>query len=342
MLDRFRAGVIALAVASLVGGALAASDSLGATSSRLQLAAPQQLKTSGEPWGVAIDAQSGRAYAADLKEDTLFVLDLASGGPLAHVATGRQPHQVVLSGTRGFVSNFGDASITIVDTTANRVAKTLSVGGLGLAINPNTARLYAAGGSRISVLDTTSETLVATIEAPAGASLWGVAVDPATNRVFATDVAAPRVLVYDGAENTLIGEVALDAPARFAIAAGPLGRVYVASYTDRSPQLSVVDGLSLKVVARAPTSAFARSVVVDTGGSAYLSGGTDGSVTAVDSSLRAPTKVDLTDPAGAVRSAPATSAVAINPANGALVVVTSGGAAPPPRLLGDPTPVVKP
>jgi YVTN family beta-propeller protein len=340
--DRFRAGVIALTIASLVGGASAPFDSLGATRSISPLAAPQGLKTSGEPSAVAIDAQNGRAYVTDLKEDTLFVFDLSGGAPLAYVPTGRQPHQVVLSGTRAFVSNFTDASITVIDTTTNRVAKTLSVGGLGVAINVGTMRLYAGGGSRISVLDTESDALVTTIEAPAGASLWGLAIDPATNRIFATDIAAPRVLVYDGAKNTLIGEIALDASARFAIAVGPLGRVYVASYTDRSPQLSVIDGLSLNVIARMPTSAFARSVAVDATGLAYITGGTDGSVTAVDTTLRASTKVSLTDPDGAVNSSPGTSAVAVNPASGALLVVTTGGGAPPARVFGDPSPMVKP
>jgi YVTN family beta-propeller protein len=340
--DRVRASVVAFTVAIVLGGASARSDSLGATAGISPLATAQQLKTSGEPSGVAVDPQNGRAYVTDLEENALFVFDLSSGSAIAYVPTGRQPSQVVLLGTRAIVSNFSDASITVVDTSTNRAVKTLSVGGLGVAVNSQTKRLYAAEGSRISVLDTENDALLTTIEAPAGANLWGVAVDPATNRIYATDVAAPRVLVYDGAKNTLIGEVTLDAPARFAIAVGPLGRVYVASYTDQSPQLSVIDGSSLKIITRAPTSAFARSVVVDAGGLAYISGGTDGSVTAVDTSSRASTKVSLAGPAGAVSSSAATTAVAINPASGELVVVTAGGVAPPARPFGDPSPVVKP
>ncbi len=342
MIDRFRAGVIALTIACVVAGASAPADSLGATRTISPLATPQQLKTSGEPSGVAIDPQNGRAYVTDLRENALLIFDLSSGSAVAYVPTGRQPSQVVLLGTRAFVSNFTDASITVVNTSTNRAVKTLSVGGLGLAVNNQTKRLYAAGGSRISVLDVESDALVTTIEAPAGASLWGLAVDPATNRIYATDVAAPRVLVYDGAKNTLIGEIALDAPARFAIAVGPLGRVYVASYIDQSPQLSVIDGSSLKIITRAPTSAFARSVVVDAGGLAYISGGTDGSVTAVDTGSRASTKVSLADPAGALSSTATSTAVATNPASGALVVVTAGGMSPPARPFGNPSPVVKP
>ena len=342
MFDRFRGAVVPLTIVSLLGALWVSSDSLGATSPVSALSTARVLKTSGEPSGIAIDGQSGRAFITDPKDNTLFVFDPQSGDPLAFIPTGRQPSQVVLSGARAFVSNFADASITLADTATNSVVKTLAVGGLGLAVNNQTKRLYAAGGSRISVLDTESAALVATIEAPVGASIWGLAVDPATNRIYATDIAAPRVLVYDGAKNTLIGEVTLDAPARFAIAAGPLGRVYIASFTDRSPQLSVIDGLSLKVIARVPTSAFARSVVVDASGLAYISAGTDGSVTAVDIGSRSSTKVSLADPAGAVSSSPAGSAVAINPASGALVVVTSGGGAPPARPFGAPSPVAKP
>jgi YVTN family beta-propeller protein len=333
-------GVVAVLVA---GAAVLFSGSFGAASLATlgPVTAGQTLRTSGDPSGIAIDSQRGRAFVSDSKENTLFVFDANTGEPLAYVPTGRQPNQVVVNADRAYVSNFGDASVTVVDTSTNHVVETLAIGGLGIAINPNTGRLYAAGGSHISVLDLTSDKLVASIDAPAGAALWGIAVDPATNRIFATDMAHPRVLVYDGAKSTLLGEVALDAPARFAIGLGPLSRLYVASFTDRNPQLSVIDGVSLKLLARTPTSAFARSIAVDAAGLAYTSGGADGSVTAVDTALRASTKVVVTARAGAVRSS-STSAAAVNPTTGGVVVVTSGGDAPPPRLFPDRAPVVKP
>lgn len=335
MFGRYQGGLVALTVGFVIVASAVRSDSLGDTGSISPLAASQELKTSGEPFGIAVDAQSGRAYVTDLKTDTVFVFDLGSGAPLAYIPTGRQPNHIVLSGALAFVSNFSDASITLIDTSTNRALKTLAVGGLGLAVNRATSRVYAAAGSRVSVLDGASGATVAALPIPAGANIWGLAVDSAANRIYATDIAAPRVLVYDGASNALVGEIAIDAPARFGIAVGAAGRIFVASYTDQSPQLSVIDGPSRKVVAHVAVASFTAALVVDeTSGTVYASSAVDRSVTAVSATLGgAPTKISLTQSPGGL---------AINPLTKELIVVTPGGAAPPVRLNVDPTTVTTP
>src|SRR4029077_13271420 len=99
MFDRLRGVAGSLGVAFLVGAAAIPSDSFAANPTFSPTVTPQELKTSGEPFGIAIDAQAGRAYVTDLKEDTLFVFDVASAGALAYIPTGHQPNHVVLSGT---------------------------------------------------------------------------------------------------------------------------------------------------------------------------------------------------------------------------------------------------
>jgi len=333
---RRRALAVGLASAALLVGAVAlTSGSLGAAPKVLLRTTPQALRTSGEPFGIAIDAQSGRAYVTDSKENTLFVFDLATGNPVAYIPTGRGPNHVVLVGARAYVSNFTDASLTVIDTTTNRPLKTLSVGGLGLALNGATKRLYAAAGSRVFVLDTTTDKLVATLAAPAGANVWGVAVDPAKNRIYATDIANPRLLVYDGATNTLAAQVAIDAPARFAVAVGAGARVFVASYTDKNAQLSVIDGPSAKLITRVPVGAFTAALLVDpASGLLYASSGAERSITAMEPGGRGTlSKVAVTQTPGGL---------AISPATGELLVVTPGGAAPPARPFVEVVPVTQP
>lgn len=327
--------VIGLVVLGILPTAVGlGADSVGVTSNVSQVAPPRALRTSREPFGIAIEAQTGRAYVTDSAENMLFVLDVATGKAIAYVPTGRQPNHVVLAGGRAFVSNFTDASITVIDTATLRPLKILAVGGLGLALNPTTKRLYAAGGSRVSVLDVTTETLVATLALPKGTNAWGVAVDPARNRIYVTDIANPRVLVYDGATNALAGQVTIDAPARFGIAVGVTGQVFVASYTDSKPQLSVIDGLTAKVVGRVPIGAFITSLVVEPGnGHVDASSATDRTITTVDPVLgRVSSKVRLI---------PIPGGLAIGP-SGELLVVTPGGDAPPPRPFSETVPVVRP
>ena len=335
MFHRLAPVIGSVAIAVLIAGPSTPAESLGASRNFGPLTAPQELKTSGEPYAIAIDARAGRAYVTDIKDDTLFVFDLASGGALAYIPTGRQPNQVVLSETRALVSNFADASITLVDTRVGRAVETLPVGGLGLAVDRITGRVYAASGSRVSVLDGTSGATVATLSAPPGANIWGVAVDPASNRIYATDIANPRVLVYDGATQRHLGEIPIDAPARFGITVGTGGRVFVASFTDQRPQLSLIDGASLKVIARVSVPAFTSSLLVDDEtGRVYAASSADRSVTAISATLAgAPAKVTVTRSSGGL---------AVNPVTKDLIVATPDGRAPPSRLPADRATVTKP
>jgi YVTN family beta-propeller protein len=325
-----RVGLASTVIAVALGVLVATTSNVAAVS------AQQTLKTSGDPFAVAIDAAGGRAYVTDTKLNTLYVFDLATAAPITWIPTGRQPNHVVLSGTRAYVSNFGDASITVIDTAAKSVLKTLSIGGLGLALDATAHRLYAAGGSRIFALDVLTDTVAATITAPAGANLWGVAVDPATSRVYATDIANPRVLIYDGATATKVGEIAIDAPARFAITTGAAGRVFVASYTDKNPQLSIIDGPGAKVVARVGVAAFSTSLALQSStGLVYASSAVDRSVTAVDPGARSVrSKNTVADTPGGV---------AVHPVSGNVFVATSGGT-PPPLVPSPvrPVPAAKP
>jgi YVTN family beta-propeller protein len=326
---RAAAVVLALVATSILSGSL-----FSARATPAALTISQTLRTSGEAFGIAVDAENGRVYVPDSRADTLYVFDLATGETLAHIPTGGQPSHVVVVGSLVYVSNSSDASLTVIDASTQRVVQTLPVGGLGLTVNRQTQRLYAAAGSRIAVLDAASAALTATIAVPAGANVWGLAVDPSTNRVYATDIASPRVLVYDGATNDLVGEIAIDAPGRFGIAVGAAGRVFVASYTAADPQLFVIDGATARVTSRMPVAPWTSSLAAHpTSGLVYAASGADRSVSELDPETRAASKASLTEFA---------ASVAINPLSGALVVATAGGAAPPPRSFIELVPGARP
>jgi hypothetical protein len=88
-----------------------------------------------------------------------------------------------------------------------------------VAQNRTTGRLYVAladaagNGQGISVIDMASDTLVTTIAQPSGSTLEynALAVDEASNRIFATDTIANSVWVFDGATNMPVAPIALDA-----------------------------------------------------------------------------------------------------------------------------------
>lgn len=317
--------LVAVAFATTSRGATAVGD----------LQTPQLLHTSGEPGAIAIDAATRRAFVTDTRENTLFVFDLQTGAALAHIPTGLQPYQVVLFEGRALVSNFASRTLTVIDMATSRAVKTVVVGGLGMAIDADSRQLFAAEATRISVLDLSTDKLVRTIEMPAGANVWGLAFDAASGRLYATDIANPRVLVFDAASGKLLRSIDLPAAARFGIAAGERGQILVATYTDKDPQLVVLDSAGGSVVATRAIAPFSNAVVRQPAtGLVFTTSAKDRSVMSVDTGARATlSKAKLADTAGAL---------AIDPSSGNPVVVSAGGSAPPARAFPDVVPVVKP
>lgn len=324
-----KVGALGVALTAVV----LATTSRGATTFN-DLAVPQLVKTSGEPGGIAIDGATHRAYVSDTRENTLYVFDLQSGATLAHIATGLQPYQVLLSGGRAFVSNFADHTVTVVDTGTSHAVKTLVVGGLGLAVDAATHRLFAAEAKQISVVDLATDRRALTIEVPSGANIWGLAFDASNNRLYATDIANPRVLVFDAGSGALLRSVAIAAPARLGIAVGEPGQILVTTYTDQDPQLVVIDAASGAVRAQRAVAAFSNAVVREpSSGLVYTTSAKDRSVMSADTGVRATlAKAKLADVPGAI---------AIDPQRGP-IVVSAGGSAPPARTLPEVVPVVRP
>jgi DNA-binding beta-propeller fold protein YncE len=323
---RMGAAVIALLLPAV------GTSSLGATRVA-DLTPPAAVRVSGEPGGLAVDALTARAYAVDTAENVLAVFDLGSGQPIAYASTGVRPGQVVLGPAAAYVSNFEGRSISVVDLRSNAATATIAAGGLGLALDAKGGRHYAAESGRIAVLDATTYKLVASIPAPAGANVWGLALDPVGGRVFATDIAAARLLVFDALDGRLVREIGLPASARFGIAY-VAGQVVVATYTDRDPQLLVLDALSGSVLTRRPALAFTNALAVDAKGTVFATSASEGAVRSADTGAPA----TLAD----AKIADGVGGIALNPLTGEPLVVTKGGAAPPVRTLPQAAPVVRP
>jgi len=321
-------GSAAIAVALIAVGLT--YGSVGASLSVSQLATPQTLRTSGTPAAMAVDAAAGRAYVTDSAENTLFVFDLATGDATAFIPTGLRPGQVVLDGGRAYVSNFADATITVIDTATRHGVETLAAGGLGIAIDTAAHRLFAAEGSRISVIDLATDHRTKTIEAPKGARLWGVAFDPLSGRLFATDVNAARLVVFDGATGAYLRDIPLDAPARLAITAVG-GHVYVAGDAANA-QLASIDALNGAVLSRTPVAPFVNTLALSAAGTVYAASAPDKSVTAVTTATASIAKAVL--PVGG-------AAIGVD-GTGQPLLATTGGGAPPARTSGENLKVVQP
>ena len=70
-------------------------------------------------------------------------------------------------GTRVYVTNGNDDTVSVIDTASNTVLTTVGVGALpfGVAITPDGTRAYVTNGddNTVSVIDTASNTVLTTV-----------------------------------------------------------------------------------------------------------------------------------------------------------------------------------
>jgi len=133
---------------------------------------------------------------------------------VATVRVGVSPSGVAVAGRRAYVANACDAdaectsfdgTVSVVDTATNTVVTTVPVGAspLGIAVDPDGTRVYVVNGcgadvtcgftvgGTISVLDTASDTVVATIAVGQGPIAFGQFIGPAPPDAPPTTTAPP-------------------------------------------------------------------------------------------------------------------------------------------------------
>jgi len=179
------------------------------------------------PMGLAISKNGKTLYAAENRGDALAVIDLTSaavtsvlvgscseqGGPV-NFGTAQpqcQPYGVALSadGTTAYVSNWGEKSVTPINTTSRSAGPKITVGThpSALLANPRAGRhqLAVANGDSdtISIIDTTTNGVVRTINlapyanAPQGSQPNALAFAPDGNTLFVANAGNNDVDVVD-------------------------------------------------------------------------------------------------------------------------------------------------
>jgi YVTN family beta-propeller protein len=184
------------------------------------------------PAGLAISKDGTRLYVAGNLSNRLLELDSSSGLLLRSWDVGVAPYDVVVTGSRAYVSNWGgrrpvadsvngpagrgtlvrvdprryiasEGSVSVVDLDRNAVVAEVLTGlhCSGLALAPDGAHLLAAnaGSDTLSVIDTRTDQVVETIWARQNAAdLFG-----ASPNALAFDASGQRLFVCNGTQNAV-------------------------------------------------------------------------------------------------------------------------------------------
>lgn len=182
------------------------------------------------------------AYAVNPFANNVAFINTANNNVFGALPLPAGPQNVVVNaaGTRLYVTNTGDTSLTVVDTVTATHVTTLSIGYVwGIALHPASPRAYVANrdANSVAVMDTSSNSIIAGI--PVGNQPLGVAINPAGTRLYVANNGGGSVSVIDTGTNTVIATVPVGI-APFAIAVNPAGtRAYVANRG--SNNVSIID-----------------------------------------------------------------------------------------------------
>jgi YVTN family beta-propeller protein len=194
-----------------------------------------------------------------------------------------------------YITNSGDGTVSVIDTTNNTVVMTIPVGRkpFGVAVTPDDSKVYIAnsGDDTVSVIDTATNTVLGSPIA-VGTNPVGVAVTPDGKTVYVTNQGDGTVSVINAATNTVIGS-AIDVGCPIAncgrkttnlptgIAVTPDGsKVYVGNLG--APGYASVIATASNTVTTINTKKVTSGVAVTPDGSKVYFGSLNGVVLAID------------------------------------------------------------
>jgi YVTN family beta-propeller protein len=171
-------------------------------------------------------------------------------GPIGSIPVGRILNAIAVSadGTRVYVSNYGDDTVSVIDTATNRVLTNIPVGDQpkGVAISPDGTHVFVSSfrSDIVSVIETATDRVLTNI--PVENNPTGITVSPDGTRVYVSNQESQRVSVIDTVTNRVLWNIPVGGAPR-GVAINPDGtRVYVAN--SNSGTVSVIDTATDRVV----------------------------------------------------------------------------------------------
>lgn len=171
------------------------------------------------PGGLAVNAAETRLYVTSNLSNTLIVINITGSGATevgrvtVHTSSVSNPEGVVLSpdGLKAYVANSSMGSIAEISldetnnifTRTNLIALGTNTAPMGLTINSDGSKLYAASfNGTASMIDTASR---AVTDLPVATGNVSVAITPDNSKIYAPSNSLDEIYVIDGSANTVSG-----------------------------------------------------------------------------------------------------------------------------------------
>jgi len=201
------------------------------------------------PWGVAVNPNTNRIYVVNTYSDySISAIDGDTHAVLARIPVSAVPLEVAVNAITNRIYVASSAQVSVIDGNTNAVIATVPMEAwYGIAVNPNTNRIYVTNylQSKVSVIDGDTHNVIAVV--PLTNYPMGVAVNPNTNLVYVAVPNHATIAVIDGNTNAVRTTVRLAGePYNVAVNAAT-NRIYVTS--PNQDRVSVLEGFGHTVLA---------------------------------------------------------------------------------------------
>jgi YVTN family beta-propeller protein len=305
----------------------------------------------GNGGSIAVVPSIHRAYVTSYLGDNVTVIDTSNNTVVGSIAVGNGPIGVAVdtipvtpvkhltanslpdgpviapptieAAPTVFVGNYGDHSVSVIDTTTDAVKTTIDLGDnlpQALAVDPSTHTLFAAGlvGSTngegvVSIVNETSDMVTSSVIESGFFS--GAAVDSSTHAAFMTECCLNKVAVLASPASTAFTDVSV--PGTRGIAVNSSTHQVYATNDTASGVVSVVDESTNTTTASVTVGSYPYGAAIDAGTDVvYVANSGDNTVSVIDGATNT---VIATVPVG---SAP--EAVAVDPTTHTAYVLDTG------------------
>jgi len=170
-----------------------------------------------------------------------------------------------------YISNQTGSIVSVIDTATNTVVATVPVGAspFGVAVNLDATRVYVGNRNSNNVSVINTATNTVVATVAVGTSPLGIAVNPAGTRTYVTNVGSATVSVIDTSTNTVIDTVTVGT-SPYGVAFNPAGtRAYVVNQGNNN--ISVIDTTSNTVIGSVAVGTAPSGIAVNLAGTlAYV------------------------------------------------------------------------
>jgi YVTN family beta-propeller protein len=204
------------------------------------------LGSNASPADIAFDSENGKVYVTNFNAGTVSVIDGNRNQVIATIAVGGNPTAIAINSNNGniYVAD-GVNRVDVINPITNIIIASVIVGNepSGIAFDSNNRNMYVTNflSDTVSVIDTRTNTVIATIPLLSGSNPSGVAVDSANSEIYVTNFyhtgtgaggvgGGGIISIIDDHTNTIIGNMLVDSTPEDIVFDSASGQIYATDF----------------------------------------------------------------------------------------------------------------